>query len=222
MQSKGIGQFLFTKFFADGKKVYGTFNTTPVQKEFDRYFYKVDIRNINEVKDFVGSIKNLHRVVLINCAGIIYNSFAHKADLFRWKEVIDINLIGTFNVIYSLLPIMRKEKYGRIINFSSVVAKMPTQGVSAYAASKAALIGLTKTLSIENASMGITVNSINLGYTNAGMGITDIPLINKKDIIEKIPKKRFCEPIEIYKTIHYIINTEYLTGSIIDLNGGLF
>ena len=116
---------------------------------------------------------------------------------------------------------MRENKWGRIINFSSVVTKMPTPGVSAYAASKSALIGLTKTLSIENALCGVTVNSINLGYTNAGMGINDVPEKYREIITDKIPEKRFCEPIEIFNTIEYIIKTEYLSGSIIDLNGGL-
>jgi NAD(P)-dependent dehydrogenase (short-subunit alcohol dehydrogenase family) len=117
---------------------------------------------------------------------------------------------------------MRKEGYGRIINFSSVVTRIPTQGVSAYVASKYALIGLTKALSAENASKGITVNSINLGYTEVGMGITDIPSARVKEIVDRIPKGRFCQPIEVYKTVKYIVDIDYLTGSIIDINGGLF
>lgn len=94
----------------------------------------------------------LDNIILINCAGISYSSFAHKADIIQWKNVINVNLNGTFNVIHCLLPWMREQHYGRIIN-SSVVAKLPTMGVSAYAASKAGLIGLTKSLALENARL---------------------------------------------------------------------
>ncbi|MBP1671863.1 MAG: family oxidoreductase, partial [Bacteroidetes bacterium] len=107
----------------------------------------------------------------MNCAGISYNSYAHKADIDKWNKVIEVNLNGTFNVIRNILPIMREQSYGRIINFSSIVTSLPTPGVSAYAASKAGLIGLTKSLAVENASKRITVNAINLGYANIGMGL---------------------------------------------------
>ena len=111
--------------------------------------------------------------------------------------------------------------YGRIINFSSVVTSLPTPGTSAYTASKAAILGLTKTLAVENASKGITVNAIKLGYVNIGMGINDVPKEYYDKVISQIPAGKFCDPIEVYNTIKYIINAEYLNGSAIDLNGGL-
>ena len=83
---------------------------------------KVDISNYSDVKDWIESIgDNIKKLTLINCAGINYTSFAHKADIDKWSDVINVNLIGTFNVIREVLPIMREEGYGRIINFSSVV-----------------------------------------------------------------------------------------------------
>lgn len=218
--SKGIGKYLFDTFKNEGYCVIGTYNST--FQEHEEGYYKVNVADENSVDSFVNGVAgNDDKFVLINCAGISYNSFAHKADFNAWKKVIDINLVGTFNVIHRFLPLMRNANYGRIINFSSVVSKYPTPGVSAYAASKAAINGLTKSLSIENASKGITVNSINLGYTNAGMGNNDVPESYRQKITEKIPMNRFCEPIEIYKTIKYIIETEYLNGACIDLNGGL-
>lgn len=215
--SRGIGKCLYEMFKEHHHHVIGTYCTN---NNGNTDLLHLDSTDLVEVNRFAEEYK-ANRIVLINCAGISYNAFAHKSDLEKWRKVVEVNLIGTFNVIHSFLPYMRENKWGRIINFSSVVTKMPTPGVSAYAASKSALIGLTKTLSIENVSLGITVNSINLGYTNAGMGVNDVPEKYREIIIDKIPEKRFCEPIEIFNTIEYIIKTEYLSGSIIDLNGGL-
>lgn len=215
--SKGIGKCLYELFVEHKYNVLGTYCSNQRGNE---NLVHLDTTNIQEVIDFANKYNN-GNIVLINCAGISYNSFAHKADLEKWKDVINVNLIGTFNVIHSFLPAMRNNQWGRIINFTSVVTKYPTPGVSAYTASKSALIGLTKALSHENAQCGVTVNSINLGYTEVGMGVEDVPTEYKEIVISKIPEKRFCKPIEIFNTIEYIIKTEYLSGSIIDLNGGL-
>ncbi|HUU39322.1 MAG TPA: SDR family oxidoreductase, partial [Desulfatiglandales bacterium] len=124
----------------------------------------------------------------------------------------------SFNMIHHVLPIMRRQGYGRIINFSSVLAHHPTVGVSAYAASKAGLVGLTKSIAAENASCGITVNNICLGYATIGM-ISEVP--NQEEVKDRIPAGRFCEPHEIYNTVNYLINTEYVNGASIELTGGL-
>ena len=219
--SKGIGKYLFSRFKEDGKKVIGTYNTTSEDLDFENY-YKVDVSDIQSVEKMIDSLKlELSEIVLLNCAGISYNSFAHKADVEQWGHVIDVNLKGSFNLIHELLPIMRVQCYGRIINFSSVIAALPTPGVSAYAASKAGLIGLTKSLAAENGAKGITVNAINLGYVNLGMGINDVPLPYQEKMKSLIPSGRFCEPEEVYNTINYLINTEYVNGAAIDINGGL-
>lgn len=221
--SRGIGRYLFEQFSNEGFDVIGTYNTSSAEitKDIDKYF-KVDVSDYNSVKSFIDRIKyKCNEIVLLNCAGISYNAFAHKADVEKWSKVIDVNLKGTFNIIHELLPIMREHNYGRIINFSSVVTSLPTPGTSAYTASKAAILGLTKTLAVENASKGITVNAIKLGYVNIGMGINDVPKEYYDKVINQIPAGRFCDPKEIYNTINYIINAEYLNGSAIDLNGGL-
>ena len=222
--SKGIGRYLFEKFKSDGYEVIGTYNSTlgsSIEIDLD-FYYQVDISDYYQVKSWFETIKTkLNDIILINCAGISYSSFAHKADINQWKNVIDINLTGTFNVIHCLLPFMRAVHYGRIINFSSVVAKLPTMGVSAYAASKAGLIGLSKSLAAENAALGITVNAINLGYVELGMGVTDVTKEYQEKMKQQIPAGRFCSPEEIYKTILYFIYTEYVNGADIDLNGGL-
>ena len=154
----------------------GTYHQTIEDTTGQADYYQVDITDYKAVQQWIKSIKaELDKIVLINCAGISYNAFAHKADMDAWEKVIDVNIKGTFHVIREVLPIMREQGYGRIINFSSVVAHLPTPGVSAYAASKAALLGLTKSLAVENAFKVITVNAINLGYVSIGMGVNDVP-----------------------------------------------
>jgi len=217
--SKGIGKYLFEKYKEKGCEVLGTYNTTVVKN--DKQVYKVDITSYSEVFFWIIGIKPLlNQITLINCAGINYNSFAHKLEIYEWEKVIKVNLLGTFAVINFLLPIMREQNYGRIINFSSVTAQIPTPGVSAYAASKAGLWGMTKSLVAENASKGITINNINLGYSNIGMGLELNPEFSEA-VKSALPLNQFCPPEDIFNTVEYIINTPYLNGASIDLNGGL-
>lgn len=221
--SKGIGRYLFTHFKQDGLKVIGTYNSTTKGLDEDKSdYYKVDISDSKAVEEMIASVKvSLSQIVLLNCAGISYNSFAHKANIAIWDRVIDVNLKGSFNVIHEVLPLMREQGYGRIINFSSVVTSLPTPGISAYAASKAGLLGLTKSLAAENALKGITVNAINLGYVNIGMGINEVPSVYQEKMKTQIPAGRFCEPEEVYNTVKYLIQTEYVNGAAIDINGAL-
>lgn len=218
--SCGIGNYLFDSLSETrDNEVLGLYNRT--SREGSR-FHKVDVTDNAQVMEFITSVQGLSsKISLINCAGVSYNSYAHKSDMNKWRRVIEVNLLGTFNLIHALLPTMRLNNWGRIINFSSVVAKYPTPGVSAYAASKSALWGLTKTLAIENASKGITINNINLGYTDAGMGIKDVPLEYKEAILKKIPSGRFCSKEEVLETVKFLLSTPYINGSSIDINGGI-
>lgn len=219
--SRGIGRFLLNSFLSKSDEiVIGTYFNTRPNENINNYF-QLNVTDYTQVQNFVDLYaKELSTITLINCAGITYNSFTHKSDPEKWKNVIDINLIGSYNIIRALLPIMREQKYGRIINFSSVVAIKPTAGISSYAASKAALWGLGKSIAIENAKYNITINNINLGYSELGM-IEMVPAEFKKSIIEQIPAGILCEPGDILNTVNYLRTTRYITGSSIDLNGGL-
>jgi NAD(P)-dependent dehydrogenase (short-subunit alcohol dehydrogenase family) len=220
--SRGIGNFLLNKYLEENYDVIGIYNCTLPNIMIEKHCYKLDIRNYDSVRQFVDGEKEiLKNVTLINCAGVNYNSFAHKSDIDLWKNVFDVNLFGTYNMIRNLLPLMREQNYGRIINLSSVVYKIPTPGVSAYASSKSALIGLTKSIASENALKGITINNVDLGYMNIGMGINDVPLEFKEYMLDKIPCRKFGSENDIYNTIQFIINTEYINGVNIDLSGGL-
>ena len=221
--SKGIGLFLFRKFIADGHTVYGTYSSTLPLNEFKSNFTKVNIGNTEEVNDWIKkSVDRNCEIVLINCAGANYNAIARKADVEKWKELIDINLIGTFRTINAVLPLMYEKGFGRIVNFSSILAQKGVAGTSAYAASKSALWGMTKTIAAENAKNNITINNINLGYFDIGMTLNDVPEFLQIEMKKQIPSNKFGNPEEIYKTVRYIIDSDYITGTSIDLNGGLY
>ncbi|MHB0896063.1 MAG: SDR family NAD(P)-dependent oxidoreductase [Spirochaetales bacterium] len=217
--SHGIGSYLFERYTTLGIPVQGTCRSRKSEK-----LHQLDVSSFDAVNQWVKQLtaNGINQVSLINCAAINYNSFAHKADPGRWESVIRTNLIGSFWMIKCLLPIMREQNFGRIINFSSVVAQKGICGTSAYAASKAALWGMTKAIAQENASKHITINSINLGYADIGMGKDEISDESKKVIISSLPSGRFCDPEEIFKTVQYIRDTEYINGVSIDLNGAYY
>ena len=144
----------------------------------------------------------------------------HKADSDKWEDVIDSNLIGVQRVLRQIIPLMRKRRFGRIILFSSVVPQMGVMGTSAYAASKSALWGLAKAVAKENASYGITINTLNLGYFDIGM-IEDVPDNVLEKIIEEIPMKMLGDPGNIYNAVDFLLKSDYITGSCVDINGGL-
>lgn len=220
--SKGIGKYLCQEYNKNNVDVIGTYNSTVVESANPKMVYfKLDTTKHDEVKKLIKDLEpSLKNITLINCAGINYNSFAHKVDIQKWIEVINVNLIGTFNLINCLLPHMREQLFGRIINFGSVLADLPSPGVSAYAASKAALHGMAKSIAVENAMKGITINNINLGYSELGM-ISEVPSKFLDDIKKKIPSNQLCKPSDIFNTVEYIRNTEYLNGTEININGGL-
>jgi len=220
--SRGVGRFLFQKYEFYGENVYGTFNTSaPSITKKNGIYSKVNVVNYEEIEKWIKKIGEIKDVTLINCAGISYNAFTHKSDVEKWKNVIDVNLVGTYNVIRALLGKMREDNFGRIINFSSVAAQKGTPGISAYSASKSALWGLSKSIAVENAAKGITINNINLGYSELGM-IKQVPEKFKEIIKSQIPSGEFCKKEDIFKCVEFIRKNEYLNGSSIDLNGGIF
>ena len=221
--SRGIGLYLLKQFKAEGLAVFGTYSGTLPEEDVKNCFSKVDIANTEDVQSWINSVVDVDdEIVLINCAGINYNSTARRADVDDWMHVIDVNLGGSFRAIHAVLPLMYKKGFGRIINLSSILAQKGIPGTSAYAASKSALWGMSKAIAIENAHKNITINTINLGYINAGMTMKDVPEKLREEMLQQIPMRKFGDLENIYKTIKYLIDTEYITGTTIDLNGGLY
>lgn len=217
----GIGNYLFNSFYKNGEALIGTYHLNkPAGSQYENC-RQLDITSPAEIETFIkNAAADLKNITLINCAGITYNCFAHKSALIDWSRVINVNLNGTFYLTQAVLPLMREQHFGRIINLSSIVAHTGVLGTSAYAASKAGINGMIKSIALENAAKGITINNINLGYFKVGM-INTVPEEQQEQIKSKIAFKEFGDPENIFKTIQYIRNTSYLTGTCIDLNGGL-
>ena len=186
---------------------------------------KADLTIEKEVEHLLDRAQNKfgHVDIVINNAGISESTISWKTSVESWEKTISTNLTAPFLVCKHFIPQMKNRKWGRIINISSVVGQTGFIGTAAYTASKAGLIGLTKTLSKELSSSGITANNIALGYFNKGM-IRDVPDNLKQEIEQTIPLKRLGEPASINHTIAFIIDdaSNYLTGQTINLNGGLY
>ncbi len=215
----GIGKFLFDKFLVAGEEITGTYHLSKPEGKIYENTVPLDITDFVQVEKFIAGIKSKN-ITLINCAGVSANAFAHKSDIGEWAKVINVNLTGTFHLIRATLPLMREQGFGRIINLSSIVSETGVMGTSAYAASKAGINGMIKSIALENAQKGITVNNINLGYFKVGM-INTVPKEIQEKIKSKIASNEFGDPENIFSTIQYIRNTPYLNGSCLDLNGGL-
>lgn len=217
----GIGNYLFNAFVQNGESVIGTYHMNKPEGSQYSNCIQLDITDNTKVEAFINTIrKQANNITLINCAGITSNAFAHKANVDEWSHVINVNLNGTYYLIRAVLPLMREQNFGRIINLSSIVAQTGVMGTSAYAASKAGLNGMIKSIALENAQKGITINNINLGYFKVGM-INTVPVEIQEQIKTKIASKEFGDPKNILNTINHIRETPYLNGACLDLNGGL-
>lgn len=179
-----------------------------------------DITNLEFLDKF---FKENEYDIVLNASGYNYDSFLHKYNTSNHGEIdkmIDINVRGNINLLSTCLPMMRKRKFGRIVLISSVLSEMPVAGTSIYSASKAFIDNLIKTATLENLSKGITCNSIQLGYFDAGMAHR-IPEKIINNIVESIPLKRLGKMEELHDTIEYLIKTEYISGTSIKINGGI-
>jgi len=159
--------------------------------------------------------------ILVNNAGITRDSFFHKMEDSDWHRVIDVNLKGAYNCTRAVITQMRDNNYGRIINMSSIVGISGNMGQANYAASKAAVIGFTKTLALESASKNITVNAIAPGFIDTDM-LGSIPDKVKEKILDRIPSGRWGRPEEVAGLAAYLASEEaaYITGQVISINGG--
>ena len=187
--------------------------------EFDASDYEAVEKAINTITNQYGDID-----ILVNNAGITKDSFLHKMKIDEWTDVLRINLDSVFNCCRVMLPNMRENQFGRIINISSVNALKGQVGQTNYCASKAAIIGFTKALALENASKGVTVNAIAPGYVNTDMVKKIDSSILETQILTQIPMNRLAKTIEIASLIRHLIKDEsaYLTGQTISINGGMY
>ncbi len=160
--------------------------------------------------------------VLVNNAGIHQDALLATMKLETWRTVLSVNLDGVFHGCQAVLPTMISQRRGSIVNVSSLSALLPPAGQANYAAAKAGVVALTRSLAKEVARIGITVNAVCPGYVETdalgGMGDDD-----RKRALEKIPMRRFGRPEEVAATVRFLACPEagYVTGSVVKVDGGI-
>ncbi len=180
--------------------------------------YKSSERMMKEIQDEIGTVQ-----VLVNNAGITRDTPLHKMTPEQWFEVINTNLNSVFICSRLVIEGMIEKKWGRIISISSVNGQKGQFGQTNYATAKAGMYGFTKSLALETAKKGVTINTISPGYVGTSMVMAIREDIRNK-IIEQIPMGRLGDPKEIASAVSYLASEEasYITGSDISVNGGLY
>ena len=229
----GLGKQIALELAKDGFEIvinYRTENDSLAQmveeinKTTKAYTFKADISNFDEAKaliDFAAS-ETGKIDLLVNNAGITNDKLLVRMSEEDFSKVIDINLKGTFNCIRHASRLMMKQKFGRIVNISSVIGLIGNVGQANYAASKAGVIGLTKSAAREMAPYSVTVNAIAPGFIKSDM--TDKLTDEIKDNIKSsIPMKKIGEPKDVANLVKFLANDEtgYITGQVINVDGGM-
>lgn len=186
---------------------------------------RIDVSRPDQVKEAFDTVAKQDGGVnvLVSNAGISIDGLVLRAKDEDWQQVVDTNLRGAFICARAALKTMLKRENGRIVFMSSVVGQMGNAGQAIYAASKAGLLGLTKSIAREVASRGITVNAVAPGFIKTEM--TDqLPDEHKKALLNQIPLRRWAEPEEIATVVKFLVSerASYITGQTIAANGGMY
>ncbi|MEO1918462.1 MAG: acetoacetyl-CoA reductase [Paracoccaceae bacterium] len=188
--------------------------------------YKWSVADYEECAEGVAKVEaDLGPIdVLVNNAGITRDGMFHKVTPQQWKEVIDTNLNGIFNMTHPIWSGMRDRRFGRIINISSINGQKGQMGQVNYSAAKAGDLGFTKALAQEGALKGITVNAICPGYIGTEMVLAIPEKVLNEKIIPQIPVGRLGKPEEIARCVLFLASddAEFITGSTLTANGGQF
>jgi acetoacetyl-CoA reductase len=229
--SRGIGAAISVALQAAGYTVAANYagNDAAAEaftKETGIPTYKWSVADYDECAAGVAKVQaDLGPVdILVNNAGITRDAMFHKMTPQQWREVIDTNLNGLFNMTHPLWSGMRDRKFGRVINISSINGQKGQAGQANYSASKAGDLGMTKALAQEGARAGITVNAICPGYIGTEMvKAIDEKVLNER-ILPLIPVGRLGEPAEVARIVTFLASDEagFITGSTISANGGQF
>lgn len=234
--SRGIGKAIAKKFAQNGYDVIVNYVSENInleelekeskngQEEIRTLFVKGDVTDVASCTEMVEQItKEFGKLdVVINNAGITKDGLLMRMKEEDFDKVLDINLKGTFHICKQVVPIMMKQKHGKIVNISSVVGIAGNAGQSNYAASKAGIIGFTKSLAKELASRNILANCVAPGFIRTDM--TDVLADSvKENILSSIPLKRMGTAEEVANLVYFLASDEnsYITGQVIPIDGGM-
>ena len=225
-----IGGELVKKFISLGGSVFGTGTKSEKldllkKNNPDVKVKKFNLAEHNEIENFINSvISDLGGIdILINNAGVNVDNLSLRMKDDEWKKVIDINLTSTFLLSKYSIKNMLKNKFGRVVNITSIVGHTGNLGQSNYSASKSGIIGMSKSLAIEYAKKNININCISPGFIKTAM--TDKLDENfKEDIISKIPSARLGEPNDIANAVVFLCSDQssYINGETLHVNGGMY
>ena len=187
-------------------------------------FSRVDISNFEEVSNAVKAVVEEFGGIdiLVNNAGITKDTFIIRMKEEDWDKVIAVNLKGVFNCTKEVIPVMMKKKWGRIINITSIIGIIGNRGQANYAASKAGIIGFTKSIAKEVASRNITCNAIAPGYIETEM-TSELPESVKEAYFKSIPLGKAGTPSDVANLVLFLVQDEssYITGQVINVDGGM-
>ena len=232
--TRGIGKAIAIKFAKNGYNLVLNYvsdktKLEDLEKEFEEYnievlFIKTDVSNFEDCENMAKqAIARFEKIdVLVNNAGITKDSLLLRMTPEDFKKVININLKGTFNVTKSIVPYMMKKRTGKIVNISSVVGVSGNAGQCNYAASKAGIIGFTKSIAKELASRNILANCVAPGFIDTDMTSVLSDSV-KENINAQIPLKRMGSSEEIANSVYFLAGEEntYITGQVINVDGGM-
>ncbi|EYD72049.1 acetoacetyl-CoA reductase protein [Limimaricola hongkongensis DSM 17492] len=229
--SRGIGAAISKALKAEGYTVVATYagndeKAKAFTEETGIATYKWDVGDYEACQAGIAQVEEAHGPieVLVNNAGITRDAPFHKMTPQQWREVIDTNLTGLFNMTHCVWPGLRERKFGRVINISSINGQKGQFAQANYAAAKAGDIGFTKALAQEGARAGITVNAICPGYINTEMMSTIPEKVMNEVILPQIPVGRLGEPEEIARCVVFLASDAggFVTGSTLSANGGQY
>nr|WP_297933347.1 3-oxoacyl-[acyl-carrier-protein] reductase [uncultured Lachnoclostridium sp.] len=186
--------------------------------------YQCNVNDFSAVKDMIDSIVKEYGSIdiIVNNAGITKDNLLLRMSETEFDDVIDVNLKGTFNVCKHAIRYMLKKREGRIINIASVVGITGNVGQANYCASKAGIIGITKSIAKEVAAKGVTVNAVAPGFIQTDMTNVLSDKV-KQELLDSLPMKRIGTPTDIANAVCFLAsdNASYITGHVLEVNGGM-